>query len=83
MVIVILAFDVHMGSFSRRDKVRSLPLLEMPLHREGSSFLFIRQSLVFSLHDVQGSVGSDLPKQNLVKHIIYVLTDHQDIFSQS
>lgn len=62
MVVVILAFDVHMGSFSRRDKVKSLLLLEMPLHREESSCLFIRQSLVFRLYDVQGSIGSDLPK---------------------
>lgn len=42
MVTVTLAF-VHMGSFSTGDKVRSLFLLEMPLHREGSSCLFIRQ----------------------------------------
>ena len=83
MAVVILAFDVHMGSFSRRDKVRSLHLLEMPLHREGSSCLFIRQSLVFRLYDVQGSIGSDLPKWNLLGHIIYVLIDYHDIISQS
>lgn len=76
MVIVILAFDVHMRSFSRRDKVRILFLLEMPLHRERSSYFFLRQILVFSLYDVPGSVDSDLPKQNLVRYIIYVLIDY-------
>lgn len=65
MMIVILAFDIHMGSFSKRDEVKNLLLLEMPLNKEGSSCLFIRQSLMVSLYDAHGSVGNNLPNKIL------------------
>lgn len=45
MAVVILAFDVYMGSYSRRDKVRSLLLLEMPLRRGALPFHKAKSSI--------------------------------------
>lgn len=62
------------------DKAKSLFLLERPVHRERNSCLSIRQSLAVSLYDVQGSVGSHLSKQNIVRCIIFILMDHHTLF---